>query len=106
MFCETRFGLESVASCQETNGYEKSIGYGNAAVVGRNLAHRRPDPEAGLQVVGPGGLGVRPRSDGAGVRQVRLGEDRSERFIGVGLLLGGAFTAIEGLVRLLFVAVP
>jgi hypothetical protein len=37
-----------------------------------------------------------------GVRQVRLGEHRSERFIGVGLLLGGAFSAIEGLIRLLF----
>jgi hypothetical protein len=37
-----------------------------------------------------------------GIRQARLGEHRSERFIGVGLLLGGAFTAIEGLVRLLF----
>ena len=37
-----------------------------------------------------------------GVRQVRLGEHRSERFIGVGLLLGGAFSAIEGLLRLLF----
>jgi len=36
-----------------------------------------------------------------GIRQVRLGENRSERFIGIGLLLGGAFTAIEGLVRLL-----
>jgi hypothetical protein len=37
-----------------------------------------------------------------GIRQVRLGEHRSERFIGVGLLLGGAFTAIEGSIRLLF----
>jgi hypothetical protein len=37
-----------------------------------------------------------------GVRQVWLGEHRSERFIGVGLLLGGAFSAIEGLLRLLF----
>jgi len=37
-----------------------------------------------------------------GIRQVRLGEHRSERFIGVGLLVGGAFTAIEGFVRLLF----
>jgi hypothetical protein len=37
-----------------------------------------------------------------GIRQVRIGEHRSERFLGVGLLLGGAFTAIEGLVRLLF----
>jgi hypothetical protein len=37
-----------------------------------------------------------------GVRQIRLGEHRSERFIGVGLLLGGAFSAIEGLIRLLF----
>jgi hypothetical protein len=41
-----------------------------------------------------------------GIRQVRLGENRSERFIGVGLLLGGAFTAIEGLVRLLFGVAP
>jgi hypothetical protein len=41
-----------------------------------------------------------------GIRQVRLGEHRSERFIGVGLLLGGAFTAIEGLVRLLLGAAP
>jgi hypothetical protein len=37
-----------------------------------------------------------------GIRQVRLGEHHSERVIGVGLLLGGAFTAVEGLVRLLF----
>ena len=36
-----------------------------------------------------------------GIRQVRLGENRSERVIGVALLLGGAFTAVEGLVRLL-----
>ena len=36
-----------------------------------------------------------------GIRQVWLGEHRSDRFIGVGLLLGGAFTAIESLVRLL-----
>jgi hypothetical protein len=37
-----------------------------------------------------------------GIQQVRIGEHRSEHFLGVGLLLGGAFTAIEGLVRLLF----
>ena len=37
-----------------------------------------------------------------GIRQVRLGEHRSERFIGVGLLLGGAFTMVDGVVRLLF----
>jgi hypothetical protein len=37
-----------------------------------------------------------------GVRQTRLGEHRSERFIGIGLVLGGAFSAIEGLTRLLF----
>jgi hypothetical protein len=36
-----------------------------------------------------------------GIRQVRLGEHRSERFLGVALLLGGAFTAMEGLARLL-----
>ena len=36
-----------------------------------------------------------------GIRQVRLGEHHSERFLGVALLLGGAFSVIEGLVRLL-----
>jgi hypothetical protein len=41
-----------------------------------------------------------------GVCQVRLGEHRSERFIGIGLLLGGAFTAIDGLIRLLSGAAP
>ena len=41
-----------------------------------------------------------------GIWQVRLGGDRSERFLGVALLLGGAFTGIEGLVRLLFDAAP
>ena len=41
-----------------------------------------------------------------GVRQVRLGEHRSERFLGVGLLVGGAFTAIDVLIRLLFEAAP
>jgi hypothetical protein len=41
-----------------------------------------------------------------GIRQLRLGENRSERFIGVALLLGGAFTAIEGSIRLLFGAAP
>ena len=35
------------------------------------------------------------------IRQVRLGEHRSERFLGVALLLGGTFTVIDGLVRLL-----
>jgi hypothetical protein len=41
-----------------------------------------------------------------GIRQIRLGGNRSERFLGVALLLGGAFTGIEGLVRLLFGAAP
>ena len=41
-----------------------------------------------------------------GLRQVRLGENRSERFIGVTLLLGGAFTMIDGLIRLLLGAAP
>jgi hypothetical protein len=41
-----------------------------------------------------------------GIRQVRLGEDRSERFLGVALLLGGAFTAVEGSIRLLFGVAP
>ncbi len=41
-----------------------------------------------------------------GIRHVRLGENRSERFIGVALLLGGAFTMIEGSIRLLVGAAP
>jgi succinate-acetate transporter protein len=41
-----------------------------------------------------------------GIRQVRLGENRSDRFLGVALLLGGAFTMIEGLIRLLSGASP
>ncbi len=41
-----------------------------------------------------------------GVRQVRLGEHRSERFLGVALLLGGAYTVIDGLVRLISGASP
>jgi hypothetical protein len=42
-----------------------------------------------------------------GIRQVRLGGGhRSERFLGVALLLGGAFTVIEGVVRLLLGASP
>jgi hypothetical protein len=41
-----------------------------------------------------------------GIRQIRLGENRGERFIGIALLLGGAFTAIEGLLRLLSGAAP
>jgi hypothetical protein len=41
-----------------------------------------------------------------GVRQVRLGEHRSECFLGVALLLGGGFSAIEGLIRLLSGASP
>jgi hypothetical protein len=40
------------------------------------------------------------------IRQVRLGGIRSERFLGVALSLGGAFTGIEGLVHLLFGATP
>ena len=41
-----------------------------------------------------------------GIRQVRLGGHRSERFLGVALLLGGAFTVIDGAVRLLLGASP
>jgi hypothetical protein len=41
-----------------------------------------------------------------GIRQVRLGEHRSERFLGVALLLGGAFTVIDGLIRQLLGASP
>ena len=36
-----------------------------------------------------------------GIRQVRLGGHRSDRFLGVALLLGGTFTVIEGMIRLL-----
>jgi hypothetical protein len=41
-----------------------------------------------------------------GIRQVRLGEHRSDRFLGIALLLGGAFTVIDGLIRLLSGASP
>ena len=41
-----------------------------------------------------------------GIRQVRLGEHRSERFLGVALLLGGAYTIIDGLIRLISGASP
>jgi hypothetical protein len=41
-----------------------------------------------------------------GIRQIRPGEHRSERFLGVALLLGGAFTAIDGLMRLLCGVLP
>jgi hypothetical protein len=41
-----------------------------------------------------------------GIRQVRLGGHRSERFLGVALLLGGAFSVIDGVVRLLLGASP
>jgi hypothetical protein len=41
-----------------------------------------------------------------GIQQVQLGGNRSERFLGVALLLGGAFTGIEGLLRLLFGTTP
>jgi hypothetical protein len=55
------------------------------------------------------GLGVLVFGVGAivlGIRQVRLGGPRSERFLGVALLLGGAFTMIDGVVRLLLGASP
>jgi hypothetical protein len=41
-----------------------------------------------------------------GIQQIRLGEHRSDRFLGVALLLGGAYTAIDGLVRLLLETSP
>ncbi len=41
-----------------------------------------------------------------GIRQVRLGEHRSARFLGVALLLGGDYTVIDGLIRLLSGASP
>jgi hypothetical protein len=41
-----------------------------------------------------------------GIRQFRLGENRSERFIGAALMLGGAFTMVDGVVRLLFQVAP
>jgi hypothetical protein len=36
-----------------------------------------------------------------GIRQVRLGGHRSDRFLGVALLLGGTYSVIDGLIRLL-----
>ena len=41
-----------------------------------------------------------------GIRQIRLGEHRSKRFLGVALLLGGAFTAVDGLIRMLLGTSP
>ena len=32
-----------------------------------------------------------------GIQQVRLGEHRSERFLGAALLLGGTYTMVDGL---------
>lgn len=55
------------------------------------------------------GLGAMVFGAGAivlGIRQVLLGDNRGERFLGVALLLGGAFTVLEGLVRLLLGASP
>ena len=56
------------------------------------------------------GLGAMVFGAGAivlGIRQVLLvGDDRAERFLGVALLLGGAFTVLEGLIRLLLGASP
>ena len=55
------------------------------------------------------GLGAMVFGVGAivlGIRQVRLGGHRSERFLGVALLLGGAFSVIDGVVRLLLGASP
>jgi heme-degrading monooxygenase HmoA len=51
---------------QEANGYKKPTRYGDAAVGGRHVADRWADPGAGLQVVGRGEPGVRPRGDRAG----------------------------------------
>ena len=55
------------------------------------------------------GLGAMVFGAGAivlGIRQVLFGEHRSERFLGVALLLGGAFTVLDGLIRLLLGASP
>jgi hypothetical protein len=54
---------------------------------------------AGAMVFGLGAIVL-------GIRQVRLGGHRSDRFLGVALLLGGAFTVIDGLIRLLSGASP
>jgi hypothetical protein len=55
------------------------------------------------------GLGAMVFGAGAivlGIRQVLLGDDRGERFLGVALLLGGAFTVLEGSIRLLLGTSP
>src|SRR5215212_7177305 len=66
VFSEVRPWLLGVASCSETDVYEKPARYGAAAVVGCHHAHRRADPGASLQVMGRGELGVWPRGDRAG----------------------------------------
>jgi hypothetical protein len=73
MFCEARPGLEG----------------------GPILALLFRSWGVGVMVFGLGAIQL-------GIGQVRLGEHRSERFIGVALLLGGAFTMVDGVVRLLF----
>jgi hypothetical protein len=55
------------------------------------------------------GLGAMVFGAGAivlGIRQVLLGGNRSERFLGVALLLGSAFSVLEGLIRLLLGGSP
>lgn len=56
-------------------------GFEGVVVVGGALAHRRPGLGVRLQVVGGGGLGVRPRGNPAGDRQhpVQPGPRRSLR---------------------------
>ena len=95
-----------MASGSETNGYKKPTRYGDAAVVGRHPAHRGPILALLFRSWGVGSLVFGLGAIVLGIRQVRLGEHRSEGFIGVALLLGGAFSAIEGLIRLLSGASP
>ncbi len=82
------------------------LGTGMLLVVGRRLLIAGP---LLALVFGSWGLGALVFGLGAimlGIRQLRLGGHRSERFLGVALLLGGAFTAIDGLMRLTTGASP
>ncbi len=95
----------------ETDDYERPTWYGDAAVIGGRPARRGADePILALilrsQVVGRGEPGVRPRGDRAWDTAGPAREHRSARFLGVALLLGGDYTVIDGLIRLLSGASP
>jgi hypothetical protein len=55
---------------------------------------------------GVGGLAFGLGAIVLGISQIRISEHRSGRLVGFALVLGGVFTAIDGLIRLLSGAPP